>query len=269
MPKFRRNLYNSNSSAQHQAAQHSSAKFRVKPPTATLAPKMGLKRARAPKPLLVRHRPGKKSSRLALVPRCGVVAMLAAVLLIVFEFWVMHHHNPEPHSKHHTSRVPGMSPLRNDTKRPGQRPEVLNSMVEPDIGARQDSAVAGTQTLAPQEELKDAESVNGGPVGFEPPKPPLVPSELKDDASPDSPASEDGGGEGEEDEYGGMRVAVLVPYSGPGLPLWFDAFTELAAASAAAVDWIIFCEEVRVRMICSKTQRKLLAPCRLCCLYLI
>lgn len=46
--------------------------------------------------------------------------------------------------------------------------------------------------------------------------------------------------------YDGMRVAVLVPYSGPGLPNWFDAFTDLAAASRDAVDWIIFCEEVYI-----------------------
>lgn len=177
--------------------------------------------------------------------------MLSAVLLIVFEFWVMHYHDPEPHPKHHPSRVPGMAlseipGSRNDTKLPGQPPEVLQSMVEPDIGGGHDSGTVGTQTLAPQEELEDAESVNGGAEVFEPPKlQPLVPPELKDDASPDPPAGEDGGGGGEEG-YGDMRVAVLVPYSGPGLPLWFDAFTELAAASAAAVDWIIFCDEVRV-----------------------
>ena len=189
--------------------------------------------------------------------------MVSAVLLIVFEFWVMHHHDSKPHSKHHPSRVPGMAlsgipGSRNDTKQQGQPPEALTSMVEPDIGARLDSGAVGTQTLAPQEELKDAESVNGG--AFEPPKlQPLVPSELKDDASPDPPASEDVGG-GEEEGYGDMRVAVLVPYSGPGLPLWFDAFTELAAASAAAVDWIIFCEEVCDVRSAIRVSRKLLAP---------
>lgn len=45
--------------------------------------------------------------------------------------------------------------------------------------------------------------------------------------------------------YGDMRVAVLIPYSGAGLPVWFDAFTELAAANEELVDWIIFCEQVR------------------------
>lgn len=48
----------------------------------------------------------------------------------------------------------------------------------------------------------------------------------------------------DDEEYGDMRVAVLVPYVGPGLPVWFDAFADLAAASKDAVDWIIFCEEV-------------------------
>lgn len=53
-------------------------------------------------------------------------------------------------------------------------------------------------------------------------------------------------GAGEEDsDYGDMRIAVLVPYSGPGLPVWFDAFTDLAAANSKIMDWIIFCEEVR------------------------
>lgn len=45
--------------------------------------------------------------------------------------------------------------------------------------------------------------------------------------------------------YGDMRIAVLVPYSGPGLPVWFDAFTDLAAANRNLMDWIIFCEKVR------------------------
>lgn len=45
-------------------------------------------------------------------------------------------------------------------------------------------------------------------------------------------------------DYEDMRVAVLVPFSGPGLPVWFDAFAELAAANSELVDWKIFCEEV-------------------------
>lgn len=44
--------------------------------------------------------------------------------------------------------------------------------------------------------------------------------------------------------YDDMRVAVLVPFSGPGLPVWFDAFAELAGANSELVDWKIFCEKV-------------------------
>lgn len=57
------------------------------------------------------------------------------------------------------------------------------------------------------------------------------------------------GTSGEDEGYGDMRVAVLVPYSGPGLPLWFDAFTDLAAANKDLVDWIIFCDEVRTLLV--------------------
>ncbi|CAN0420365.1 unnamed protein product, partial [Laminaria digitata] len=115
-----------------------------------------------------------------------MAAMVAAVMLIVFQFWVMHHHNPKPHSNQHPSSVPGMAPSgipgsRNVTKLPGKPAVVRNSMVEPVIGARHDSAVPGTQPLGPLEEPKDdAESLNGGAFVFEPPKPPLV---LPDDAA--------------------------------------------------------------------------------------
>lgn len=54
-------------------------------------------------------------------------------------------------------------------------------------------------------------------------------------------------GRGGEGAYGDMRIAILVPYSGPGLPVWFDAFTDLAAMNKDLVDWIIFCEEVCIR----------------------
>lgn len=176
--------------------------------------------------------------------------MVAMLLLIGFEFWVMHHHNPDPAPVRDTSRVPGMAPgpPRNATTQ--STPVFRHPMVAPDTGGRKDSAgAAGTQTLAQQEEVKAANG-GGGTIVFEPPKlPPLaLPPDLKDDAA--SPDNADDGREGEEEQeeeeegYGDMRVAVLVPYSGPGLPLWFDAFTELAAASSAAVDWIIFCEEV-------------------------
>lgn len=51
--------------------------------------------------------------------------------------------------------------------------------------------------------------------------------------------------EDDSDDYGDMRIAVLVPYSGPGLPVWFDAFMDLAAANGKLMDWIIFCDQVR------------------------
>lgn len=172
--------------------------------------------------------------------------MVAMFLLIGFEFWVMHHHSPDPPPVRDTSRVPGMAsgPPRDDTTK--NPPVVRHPMVAADTGGRKDSATAaGTQTLAQQE----GKSANGGTVVLEPPK---LPPDLTDDTAPAN-TNAHAGGEGEEEEeydegeegYGDMRVAVLVPYSGPGLPLWFDAFTELAAASSAVVDWIIFCEEVR------------------------
>lgn len=40
----------------------------------------------------------------------------------------------------------------------------------------------------------------------------------------------------EEEGHGDMWVSGLVSCFGPGFPMWFDGFTELAAASAGAVD---------------------------------
>lgn len=47
------------------------------------------------------------------------------------------------------------------------------------------------------------------------------------------------------DPYGGQRVAVVVPYVGSDLPVWWDAFTEQAKHNEGLVDWIIFCDQVR------------------------
>lgn len=58
----------------------------------------------------------------------------------------------------------------------------------------------------------------------------------------------DGGG---AEGYGDMRVAVLLPYSGDGLPVWFDTFTHLAAANKEVIDWIVFCKEVCVSYSCA------------------
>lgn len=49
----------------------------------------------------------------------------------------------------------------------------------------------------------------------------------------------------EDDDYGDMRIAVLVPFSGTGLPVWFDLFLDLAEANKKLIDWILFCEEVK------------------------
>lgn len=44
--------------------------------------------------------------------------------------------------------------------------------------------------------------------------------------------------------YDGQRVAVVVPYIGSDLPVWWDAFTEQARHNEGLVDWIIFCDQV-------------------------
>lgn len=45
-----------------------------------------------------------------------------------------------------------------------------------------------------------------------------------------------------EKDYGDMRVRGLLPYTLANLPVWFDVFTELAAANSEVMDWLIFCE---------------------------
>lgn len=47
------------------------------------------------------------------------------------------------------------------------------------------------------------------------------------------------------DPNAGQRVAVVVPYVGSDLPVWWDAFTEQAKHNEGLVDWIIFCDQVR------------------------
>lgn len=105
-------------------------------------------------------------------------------------------------------------------------------------------ANARTHTAAvdpPRPTTAAPETKDGGDADLElPPRPPLLLSEEQSDNLHEELRESSGDGEG----YGDMRVAVLVPYSGPGLPLWFDAFADLAAASKDLVDWIIFCEEV-------------------------
>lgn len=45
------------------------------------------------------------------------------------------------------------------------------------------------------------------------------------------------------DRFDGQRVAVVVPYVGGDLPVWWDAFAEQAKLNDGLVDWIIFCDQ--------------------------
>lgn len=46
------------------------------------------------------------------------------------------------------------------------------------------------------------------------------------------------------DPYNGQRVAVVVPYVGRDLPVWWDVFAEQAKLNVGLIDWIIFCDQV-------------------------
>lgn len=45
------------------------------------------------------------------------------------------------------------------------------------------------------------------------------------------------------DPFDGQRVAVVVPYIGTDLPVWWDAFAEQARLNDGLIDWIIFCDQ--------------------------
>lgn len=45
------------------------------------------------------------------------------------------------------------------------------------------------------------------------------------------------------DQFNGQKVAVVVPYVGKDLPVWWDAFAEQARLNDGLVDWIIFCDQ--------------------------
>lgn len=45
------------------------------------------------------------------------------------------------------------------------------------------------------------------------------------------------------DQFDGQRVAVVVPYIGRDLPVWWDAFAEQARLNDGLIDWILFCDE--------------------------
>lgn len=44
--------------------------------------------------------------------------------------------------------------------------------------------------------------------------------------------------------YDGHRVAVVVPYVGNDLPVWWNTFAEQARHNEGLVDWIIMCDQV-------------------------
>lgn len=150
---------------------------------------------------------------------------------VAFEFWVMHHHAPayqEHHGIFSLSPASGSIPSDSDSTALPGAPLVPDSM--------RPFPVVAVRTETPLDPLGEPHT-----GGFElPPREPLL-------EPPVGEVGETLGDTGDEEEgYGGMRVAVLVPYSGPGLPLWFDAFADLAAANKDLVDWIIFCEDVRM-----------------------
>ncbi|CAM9110423.1 unnamed protein product [Ectocarpus sp. 13 AM-2016] len=45
------------------------------------------------------------------------------------------------------------------------------------------------------------------------------------------------------DQFNGQKVAVVVPYVGKDLPVWWDAFAEQARLNDGLVDWVIFCDQ--------------------------
>lgn len=49
----------------------------------------------------------------------------------------------------------------------------------------------------------------------------------------------------QHDPFDGQRVAVVVPYIGRELPVWWDAFAEQARLNDGLIDWIIFCDQAR------------------------
>lgn len=46
------------------------------------------------------------------------------------------------------------------------------------------------------------------------------------------------------DPFDGQRVAIVVPYVGRELPVWWDAFVDQAKHNEGLLDWIIFCDKV-------------------------
>lgn len=191
------------------------------------------------------------------MPRCGVFVMLCVLLVIAFEFALMHRHDLDQHGfKDHHFSAPSMgspfgggaavpatpAPPRNDAKLPEPPPSVPGSTKQSTttVVNHQPGGTGSKNKRDPLgREGLGVVGAGGGP-----------PNQLQGEPHGGIPPLQQQTGDSEEEEeeegYGDMRVAVLVPYAGPGLPLWFDAFADLAAANSAAVDWLIFCEEVRM-----------------------
>lgn len=169
--------------------------------------------------------------------------MVLLFTFVAFEFWVLHHHGPTQdglhrHGDYTSPRLPGAFPVEGGD-------EHISSAALPDEPSVPDSmkggSVAGTEAAGQQHQKQRGtapQAKDDAAVSFTLPARPLLEEEKTGELSELRVSSE------EDDGYGDMRVAVLVPYSGPGLPLWFDAFTDLAAANKDLVDWIIFCAEV-------------------------
>lgn len=188
--------------------------------------------------------------------------LLSACVLLLFAFLVLefcfiHQHGPAHHEGVGTKRddpstmVPGLLPPKDGHAQYSaaipRAPSVPDSMKG--LKGLEGRRVPGHDRTKIDEHrqqrtaFRAGEAIdNGSGVGAQlPPRPPLgLDWQTGGGDEPGRPLGEDEG-------YGEMRVAVLIPYSGPGLPIWFDAFTDLAAANKDLIDWIIFCAEVRGR----------------------
>lgn len=202
----------------------------------------------------MRGRPRQRANPLSscLVQAC----VLFAISFLVVEFCFIHQHEPAPPDGRRTKlhepspEVPsvlsyGGADVHDPAAIPGA-PSVPDSM-------KGGAPVPGHDRTDSKKQWQRPPSASGGAAidvedgaGFRlPPRQPLD-FDVRDAEGSASSDDDESGGLGEQDKgYGEMRVAVLIPYSGPGLPIWFDAFTDLAAANKDLVDWIIFCAEVR------------------------
>lgn len=214
---------------------------------------MGLTKARPPRfPSSRQHHAG-HASTLAKLPAWGVISIAAVFLVIVFEFWLMHHHEPStPHYVDPFIEPPAMGGV------PPESTAVVNTVLLPDAPSKPTGSALETSST-PENDGASVQTEGKWIVETLPPSPQETKQSLEEESFVVYDIEHPGEGQagevpgnalevsaGDREGYGDMRVAVLVPYSGTGLPPWFDAFADLAAASSDAVDWIIFCEAVCV-----------------------